>query len=114
MDEPGIDTLPVVTPLIFQLLTAYILFNETSWIHLSNDNLWTDEGGSQRLKNINKKEEIRMVEYENHPMNTPCIKIHLHVKKFSLKTTWRPAERLLYNKGCKERSTRSQVGWEEK
>lgn len=55
-----------------------------------------------------------MVEYENHPMNTPCIKIHLHVKKFSLKTTWRPAERLLYNKGCKERSTRSQVGWEEK
>lgn len=41
-------------------------------------------------------------------------KIHLHVEKFSLKATWRQAERLFYNQSCKERSTQSQVGKEKR
>jgi hypothetical protein len=34
------------------------------------------------------------------PMNTS--KIHPRVEQFSLKTNWKLAERLLYNRGCKK------------
>lgn len=37
------------------------------------------------------------------------IKIHEYVEQLLLKTTWRWTERLLYNQGCKERSTGSKV-----
>ena len=49
----------------------------------------------------------------NPPPPTNTSKIHLHVERFSLKTNWKLAERLLYNQGCKK-DPLNQVGREQK
>ena len=59
-----------------------------------------------------KKEEIKMAEWEDRltspPRNTPKV----HVEQFSLKTNWRLAETLLYNKGY--RKDPYGIGWKRK
>lgn len=38
--------------------------------------------------------------------------LQLHIEQLSLKWTWRPADWLLYNRGCKERTTLGLIGGE--
>ena len=60
------------------------------------------------LKDKDYKPEVFFKQFTSY---TP--KIHPHIEKFSLKTNWRLAEKLLYSQSCKKDPHRVRKGREE-